>query len=116
MLANVYNTTRSVFQFLGLDFHPQVQKYLNKHSNYESGLRLNSSGTSFSVRLNTLILNTKATSWIKGLQGNSSVVLSIQKACSEAIRLWGYNFLTVDDIRMYNNKSGPTTVEKKIVL
>ena len=44
--------------------------------------------------------------WVRDFEGNFTVVESIQNTCVEAMRLWGYEFVTMNGLTMYNKSVG----------
>ena len=91
LTANIYNATPRMFDFLGLDFNRNVKKYLEEHTKSKS--RFGAHSSSSSTCRDTQTENFK---WLKDLEGNFSVVEYIQNTCREAIRFWGYEFMTLN--------------------
>lgn len=78
LATNPYEQTKELFTFLGRDFHPNVKKYIDDHTNFEIeghfSTHRNSTKTAFHWR-------TKLT---------FEEVEEIQRTCSVAMEHWGY--------------------------
>ncbi|KAK3869553.1 hypothetical protein Pcinc_025137 [Petrolisthes cinctipes] len=87
---DVYNTTKDLFNFFRLSYHSSVQKFLNSHTKKKIG------GASSTFR------DSKAAAihWQWDLSWQE--VDSIQRVCSNALRLWGYEIATDENhLRTY---------------
>lgn len=75
---NVFNETKELLDFFRLDFHPDIQKFLQTHTGRNKG------GVSSTFR------DSKAAPvhWQKDLAWEE--VQRIQGVCEKALRLWGY--------------------------
>lgn len=73
-----YKGTENLFKFLGMDFGPEVRKFLDTHTKSNAG------GVSSTFR------NSKAAPFHWRSDLTFSEVQSIQRKCSSAMDLWGY--------------------------
>jgi len=73
-----HKSVQELFQFFGLDFHPNIQRFLDTHT------KVNAGGVSSTYR------NSKSAPfhWRKDL--THSEVRAIQRACGPAMHYWGY--------------------------
>ncbi|KAK4302100.1 hypothetical protein Pmani_025787 [Petrolisthes manimaculis] len=87
---DTYNTTKDLYNFFRLSYHSSVQKFLNSHTKKNIG------GASSTFR------DSKAAPihWQQDLSWQE--VDSIQRVCSNALRLWGYEIATDENhLRTY---------------
>ena len=87
LTRNITEGTKDILSFYGLDFHPNVQDFLQTHTS-------KSDGRYFGTHRET---KSSSTRWSKSFKRNSSMILEIQKSCSEALSLWGYHEIKIDD-------------------
>lgn len=75
---HAYNMTRELFEFFHLNYHPEVEKFLDTHTKQKIG------GVSSTFRDSKIapIHWQQDLPWVE--------VKSIQSVCGEALRLWGY--------------------------
>lgn len=73
-----FQRVQELFELYGLDFHPSVEKFLDTHTKVDAG------GVSSTYR------NSKSAPfhWRQDLTHRE--VRVIQRACKEAMKLWGY--------------------------
>jgi len=76
--SDPYLHTREVLDFFGLNFHSNVQNFLDTHT------KINYGGVSSTFR----DTKTAPFQWMKKLSFEEAQV--IQKKCSKAMKLWGY--------------------------
>lgn len=75
---DAYNMTKALFDFFHLNYHPRVQSFLDTHTKEKIG------GVSSTFRNS----KTAPIHWQKDLEW--AEVERIQKVCSKALKLWGY--------------------------
>ncbi|XP_063989034.1 carbohydrate sulfotransferase 5-like isoform X1 [Diachasmimorpha longicaudata] len=75
---------KELYEFYGLDFHPNVQRFLETHTKTDAG------GVSSTFR------NSKAAPFHWRNDLDFEEVQEIQSVCSNAMRLWGYKFALND--------------------
>ncbi|KAF4525472.1 hypothetical protein B566_EDAN004884, partial [Ephemera danica] len=76
--SNPYNQTENLFQFLNLDVHEEVYRYLKSHTKKKSG-------SEYSTFRNS---KTAPFHWREDM--DFKVVNKIQNVCADAMELWGY--------------------------
>ncbi|CAG9840075.1 unnamed protein product [Diabrotica balteata] len=82
---------RDLFDFLGLHFHRNVEKFLATHTRFNIG------GVSSTFR------DSKSTPFHWKADLNYTEVQNIEENCEEAMRLWGYNRAkNVSDMKEFN--------------
>jgi hypothetical protein len=76
--AEPHKRVQELLQFLGLDFHPNIQLFLDTHTKVDIGDEYSAYRNSSSAPFH----------WRQDL--THSEVRAIQKACATAMQYWGY--------------------------
>ena len=88
LTADVFNMTKRILKFLGLNYHSDIKKYLLSHTKYNAG-------SAFSTVRDT---QAAASHWLQEWADGYKVIDSIQKSCVAAMNLWGYQNVTESDL------------------
>ena len=93
MAGSIYSATKKIFKFFRLQYHPQVEGYLDVHTKSNIG------GVYSTLR------ETKSAPfhWIQDFSGNFTVLETIQNVCGEAMALWGYDVVErAEELKGFN--------------
>jgi len=77
---NSEQAVKKIFKFFHLEYHPQVQTFLETHTTR------NSSGVSSTFRDSKVV----PFHWREDFANDFSTVEKIQSTCAKAMKLWGY--------------------------
>ena len=85
---DVFNMTKTIFKFLGLSYHPDVQRFVESHTKSHVG-------NAYST-----FRDTKAAKnhWLQDWANAFDGIGMMQNSCAEAIKLWGYENITQTDL------------------
>lgn len=80
---NPYSAVKKLFNFFGLEYHPQVVRFLDTHTTHTAG------------KPSSVYRNSKTTPfhWREDFFNNFDEVKKIQFDCEKAMDLWRYRYM-----------------------
>ena len=88
LVKDYFTWTKKIFGFLGYVYTNETQKFLESHT-------AKSEADPYSTYRNS---KSELTRWMRDMASNYSVIKNIQDSCQEAMRLWGYESVSEEDI------------------